>query len=472
MYNVSSSSTSPLKLWQIKKFNLEEVPSHYFHVVFLSEFPVVEDSLNNLWVAASMCFLRPDATLLQKNKRSSWNSSECHLFEDQYEHRAGRFGLVLHQTSILIQLEVEGGHILHHLIWVGMCGRILHWMKILATSFPSSIRLPGMLMTAQWKKPFGRTLSMLTSTMITEYKAPFSVGHTSLGLSCMHQSQSQEKNQIQFSPGYDRPQRWHWDPPSDWTATPQIPSTGMLLKVYAVKTPRQGEQLWCTTAVTVQYMTMYTSIQIFICHSTFDEYLWWWGTWDQRCNLWHLTHPSSPSLKLNIANKNYMFEFQRSQKWGGWYLALEQLCRLHLVPHLGIPSLPIQGGSQSESVHSSQWGCHENKEPHPGWDWWDKWAAVEGLYVWSEQSTRRWHEGTRAGGRVHHGTPWHYCTLWWKSTHSRGSKFGPSSLLHLSHSRLFGITWFHAFPSRRFVAFAPLSDIVKKIFPTGLIKVG
>ena len=130
MYNVSSSSTSPLKLWQIKKFNLEEVPSHYFHVVFLSEFPVVEHSLSDLWVAASMCFLRPDATLLQKNKRSSWNSSECHLFEDQYEHRAGRFGLVLHQTSILIQLEVEGGHILHHLIWVGICGRILHWISM------------------------------------------------------------------------------------------------------------------------------------------------------------------------------------------------------------------------------------------------------------------------------------------------------------------------------------------------------
>ena len=28
---------------------------------------------------------------------------------------------------------------------------------------------------------------MLTSTMITEYKAPFSVGHTSLGLSCIQQ---------------------------------------------------------------------------------------------------------------------------------------------------------------------------------------------------------------------------------------------------------------------------------------------
>ena len=68
-----------------------------------------------------MCFLRPNAALLEKQRNPPVPVFfQCHLFEDKDEHRAGRFGLVFHQTPVLVQLEVEGGHILHHLGWVGI----------------------------------------------------------------------------------------------------------------------------------------------------------------------------------------------------------------------------------------------------------------------------------------------------------------------------------------------------------------
>ena len=69
----------------------------------------------------------------------------------------------------------------------------------------------------------------------------------------------------------------------------------------------------------------------------------------------------------------------------------------HLRPHLCIPILPFQGGTDSKSLHRSQCGCHENKEPHLDWDHWDKWTKPSRLYGLSRVRG--------GGGGVHCGTP-------------------------------------------------------------------
>ena len=38
-----------------------------------------------------------------------------HLFEDKHKHRTGRLFGVLHQAPVLVELEVERRHVLHHL---------------------------------------------------------------------------------------------------------------------------------------------------------------------------------------------------------------------------------------------------------------------------------------------------------------------------------------------------------------------